>query len=103
MVLFGLGWFVIMFALPFLSPPAPLWWEDWGGEGGGGVSVRGSFWCGVVWFKVVRCVFSLPFPFPPCVSPRYMSVTVCVFMFGGRRIAKGPGGSGDPQTPIGQE
>ena len=48
MVLFGLGWFVIMFALPFPSPPAPLWWEDWGGRGGGRWGVGGGGVGGVV-------------------------------------------------------
>ena len=48
----------------YAFPPLPYGGRI-GGEGGGGVRVGGSFWCGVVWFKVVRCVFSLPFPFPP--------------------------------------
>ena len=45
----GVVWFRVVcfvFVLPLLSPPAPLWSEDWGGRGGrgsgakvGGVSV----------------------------------------------------------------
>ena len=46
------------------SPRSPMV-GGLGEEGGGGVRVGGSFWCGVVWFKVVRCVFALPLLSPP--------------------------------------